>query len=46
VTRPQVAEFDAHGPRLQLAMFAADRAISDPVVADIAERARARFASW
>jgi diadenosine tetraphosphate (Ap4A) HIT family hydrolase len=44
VTARQMAEFDAHGPSLQVAMFARADTPSDAEIDAVAERARAAFA--
>jgi diadenosine tetraphosphate (Ap4A) HIT family hydrolase len=43
VTPAQMSEFDAAGPRLQVAMFATDRNPDDRDIAAIADIARAAF---
>lgn len=45
VTSAQMAEFEGHGPRLQLAMFSRNEAPSESEINRIAERARQMFAS-
>ena len=45
VTRAQMAELGAHGPSLQVAMFTDGQPPDEAAIAEVAERARAAFAT-